>query len=1573
MTLPTDSQWARYSVLCAQLQPLPPAARQAQLAAWQASRTEDPQVLSLLAFHYALPPDPDRDRTGERLGPFTLEEPLGAGGMGVVYRAQQQIGSAQRPVAVKLIHPALLRTAREEALARFQAEMSALVKLEHESIARIYDGGIGEDPHTHEPLPYIAMEYVRDGRPLTTYAQDAALAWPERLQLVLRVCRAVQYAHEHGIVHRDLKPANILVDREGRPFVIDFGLAAACDALLPGGHQASGTPAYMSPEQVSATWGAVSAKSDVYALGLILYELLTEQLPYALPPQGAWEQLCDVITTAIPLPLGQYRPEYQGEVEALVAHALAKRPADRCAVAVLRARLERCVQAQPVRRARVEGERKQVTVLCATMQGETSLVETLGEEGVYDLLNQVYARLIPAVQQEGGTVQDLTGDGMLALFGAPSAVENAPLHACRAALTMQAQLRAVGGEVAATHGVRLTARIGLHTGPVVVGTVGTDRRLEYKAVGDTVHGAARLAALATPGSIWLSEATARLVEGYVQSPCVGERTVPGMRGPQRVYGLEGLSDGLARFDLARQRGLTPLVGRERELALLSASLATVRQGRGGVVVLQGEPGIGKSRLVADVRHQSRPERLLWLEGRALSFGRSLSYWPFIEILKGWCGIVETDTEAQAWRKLEQAIRALFGARTPELVPYLGTVLALEIPGEYQQRVHYLDAQALGRQVFLSIHQLFAQLARRQPLLVVLEDWHWVDASSVALCEHLLPLASRLGVLFWFVTRADPADSTARIRAAAARHPSMPFQEIALVALGEDDSRQLLDTLVGPLPEAVRSQILTKTEGNPFFVEEVVRALIAEGRLVKDTRAGAWRLARPGVALGLPDTIQEVIAARLDRLEDGVKRVVKLAAVIGRSFFLRILQAIAEAGDAVDSGLTQLEHAELIRLRQQLPEVEYIFKHALVQEAAYGSILAERRRVIHGSVAAAIERLFAERLEEFASLLAHHYALAEDWEKAQVYLFKAGDQAGRMAADAEALEHYRQAEAAYARVAAQELTPLQRAILDRKLGQAFYGVGNYGQAIEHGTRALAHLGIAYPRTRWGVRRSLVYFLAVHFLRWVVRGTGHAHRPTMEVATAQEISMICRLLVWLDYFSDEERSALDGLIDLYAGERSGDVLGRVRGHSALAIMLMTLRAFAPARRHLAEADTIGQRSAEPAATATTALVRGWLGLVTGSLDAGFDALQQSAATFHRIGDIRGWGGASFLVCWILYVRAACAAIAPLASAMLRIGQDAGDPFVTSWGQVGLGLRALLAGPLDEAATHLAAVYDVTGRISSFRMQATVGGLLVKCRLRQGRLAEAAGILHEALGLIKAKHLRGEWSADPLNAFAALCLIEADRLSGAPQRQALRTARRACAQALRYTQDAAPWLPETLRLQGTLLWLAGHTTSAERHWQRSLATAEHLSLALERARTLLEMGIRRNDAGLVDEATGVFVQTGARVDLACSLHARARMTSESGADVGVTLQCYDQAIAVLAEVKGEYALGAACRQRARLHKQVGRVDLARADLAQAQRCFAAVGATVEQAEVEQEAVTLGERDRNALYSNARRSIIQ
>jgi class 3 adenylate cyclase/tetratricopeptide (TPR) repeat protein len=1210
-------------------------------------------------------------------------------------------------------------------------------------------------------------------------------------------------------------------------------------------------------------------------------------------------------------------------------------------------------------RSALEGERKLVTVLFCDLANSTPLAARLGAEAMHTLLNRFFALALAEVHRYDGTINQFLGDGFMALFGAPVAHEDHARRALLAALGLQQRLRDPAGEAATLREVRV--RIGVNTGMVVVGTIGDNLRMDYTAVGNTTNLAARLQALAEPGTVRLSEATYRAALPYFEFTALGKHALKGMAEPVEVYDVRRVrSAGDGGRHTAPTSISSPLVGRDRELSSLSASLETLLRGSGGVVILQGEPGMGKSRLVAEARRRSGAEGVRWLEGRALSFGRRLSYWPFIEILKRCFGIDDNDAEAQAWRKLEQATQALFEARAPEIVPYIATVLSLEMTGEYARRVHYLDAQALGRQVFLSMRQLFERLAQRQPIVLVLEDWHWVDHSSVALCEHLLPLTSS-GLLFWFITRAEPGDPAARIRATASRHPGVLFQELALVPLAADHSGALLDHLIGTnaLPEAVRSLILRKTEGNPFFIEEVIRGLIAEGTLIKDARDGAWRLARPVAALALPDTIQGVIVARIDRLEEGVKSVLKLAAVIGRSFFLRILQAIAEAGDAVESGLAQLEHADLVRVRQQLPELEYIFKHGLVQEAAYGSILAERRRAIHRSVAEAIERLFAERLEECTSLLAYHYARAEDWEKAQAYLFKAGDQAGRMAADAEALEHYRQAEAAYMQVAAQELTPLQRATLDRKLGQAFYGVGNYDQAVEQFSRALAQLGLRYPQTRRAVRRSTLKFLAVHILRRLRPDRGRTTRPTMDLARAREISTICHSLALMDYFVDPERFALDSLIELYAGERSGDVLARVRGLATLGIVLITFRTLPLARRCVAEASALGQDTDHPAALGAAAFARGWLQWTMGSLEESAQSFAQSATAYEGMGDIRMWAVSTSARFYVVYQQADFASAAQLAADLVRVGENAGDPHILSWGREALGVLALAVGPLDEAASHLTAFRDLCLHLSDFRRRTGAEGFLGKCRLRQGRLQEAAAVIRTAMDLIAATNLHGRWTGEPHHTIAEFCLVEASRVPDRGRREAIRTASRACVKAL---QCAPAWLPEALRLHGTQAWLSGDTTSARARWQQSLETAEKLRLPVERARTLLEMGDRLADVALVDEATRVFEQTGAKVYLGFSLHARARLERESGADVGSTLQRYDRAIAALDEVQAEYTLGVACRQRAHLHTQYGRLDQARADLVQAQSCFAAVGATEEQAEVEQEAIALGERDGSA-----------
>jgi class 3 adenylate cyclase/tetratricopeptide (TPR) repeat protein len=1184
-------------------------------------------------------------------------------------------------------------------------------------------------------------------------------------------------------------------------------------------------------------------------------------------------------------------------------------------------------------RSVIEGERKQGTVLFCDLANSTDLTERLGAEAMHELLNSFFELALAEVHCLEGTINQFLGDGFMALFGAPLAHEDHVRRALLSALRIREKLRdAAAARTTALSHVRV--RMGVNTGAVVIGRIGDNLRMDYTAVGGTTNLAARLQQLARPGLIYVSESVYAAGHPYFDFRSVGKHALKGISEPVAVYDLARARPRQESESHAKSLGVgSPLVGRDAELAVLQGELEGLLQGKGGVLVLTGEPGVGKSRLVAEASRRVESVNVLWLEGRAVSFGRSLSYWPFIEILKNCFDIEDDDVEDESWRKLEGGLTALFSERTPETLPYLGTMLALRVPREYEDRVKYLDGQGLRRQVFLCMRQLFEQLALRQPVALLL------DQSSIDLAEHLLSLASSMPLLATFVTRRDPEGPATRVRQFASEHPSDRFQEVTLAPLSEGQSATLVDNLVGNLnlPTALREQILRKTEGNPFFIEEVIRSLVTDGVLARGSRDHAWQLAKPVEQVNLPDTIQGLILARIDRLDDEVKQALKLASVIGRSFFHRVLEAISEAERNLDSSLAELEHAELIRQRQQLPEIEYIFKHALVQEAAYGSMLAERRRGIHRRVAQAIEMVFADRVDEFTSLLAYHYSRAEDWDKAQEYLFKAGDQAGRMAADAEALEHFRQAEAAYLKAFGDRLSPLQRTSLARKIGAALYGTGHYEQALEQGRRALLQAGLRYPTSRWGVRRAILRYLGAHFLRRLRRRAGIPKRRDMDSALAKEISAVCHLMSWVDYFLDEERMVLDSLLELHVGERSSYSLAEARGLSSLGFGFMTFNARRLARRYHAEAGAVAQRTNNPSAIAFAWLALGVLDFYEGGWGECESVLGKAASAYREAGDIHGWGAATLMLSFVIAFRGNLSLAAALSTELVRAGQGAADPQVASWGFQNLGYPGLARGPLDETAANLRKGRDLAVKIPAWQNLVYEIALLSKCLVLQGKLDDAVAAVGEALHIIKVEALRSDFDqVEALTALAMVNLALADRLEGSPRRAALREARSACRKALRSARRMPGWLPEALRLHGTSDWLSGNQVAAHKRWRESLTAAEKFAFPVERARTLLEIGYRTGDIELIEQATEVFRQVGAKVFLAFALHYLAQLRSPSSGDIAATIIDYAKAIAALEEVEADYELASACTQCARLHEQLGQKEEARATLEKAKKSF-------------------------------------
>ena len=1126
----------------------------------------------------------------------------------------------------------------------------------------------------------------------------------------------------------------------------------------------------------------------------------------------------------------------------------------------------------------LEGERKQVTVLFCDMANSTELVQRVGADAMHALLNQFFELALTEVHRLEGTINQFLGDGFMALFGAPLAHEDHVRRALLSAIGIRDKLKetAASGHEALRALGTVRIRMGIHTGMVVVGKIGDNLRMDYTAIGDTTNIAARLQQSAGPGQIHTSEAVHAAGRPFFEFSPIGRQALKGIKEPVAVFELtrahrEGQESRTRRLGIG-----SALVGRDRELSIVQDALDRLDRGQGGTLIVTGEPGAGKSRLVTEIRRRRPSGPMLWLEGRAVSFGRSLSYWPFIEILRGCFDIGEDDAEDATWRKLTSGLTNLFAERAPEMLPYLATVLALRLSPEQEERVKYLDGQALRRQVFLCMRQLFEQLALRQPVVLLLEDWHWADQSSIELAEHLLPLTDTTPLLAFFATRPDPAGPAAHIRRFAAEQTGRHLREIALLPLSEQQSALLVANLVGAadLPPTLREQILRKTEGNPLFIEEVIRSLVTDGVLVRSTKDESWQVVRQVDQVNLPDTVQGLILARIDRLDEEVKQALKLASVIGRSFFNRVLQVISATRGSLEASVAELEHAELIRERQRLPEIEYIFKHALVHEAAYGSILTENRRAIHRRVAQAIEMLFEGRLDEFASLLAHHYTRAEDWDKAQEYLFKAGDLAGRMAADTEALEHFRQAEAAYLKAFGDRLNPPQRAALARKVGSALYGTGHYEKALEQFRRALSQLGLDYPASRWGIRRAVLKQLAEHAWGRLRGRVGLPVARRMDLATAQEISTICHSMSWMDYFLDKERMLLDCLLELRAGEHSTYAVAEARGLSSLGFGFMTFDVRGLSRRYHLRAAVVAEQTSNPSAIAFASFALGFLDFYDGAWDASEANLSQGAAIYREAGDLHRWGGAVLMRALVISFKGDLPQLAATGAELMRAGLDAADPQLTSWGMQVRSYAEIAQGPLDVAATHLREGAALAAKIPAWDNFLYQKSLLGKCLLLQGKFDEAVTALREAQRVMVLEKLSKPFDHVELLAAVATCsLALVEPLEGAARQQALREAKHDCRNALRSARRQPGWLPQALRLQGTLDWLCDRPAAAQRCWAESLALAERFGFPIERAQTLLEKGQRVGDAALIEQAAEVFRRTGATTYLALALQALGR----------------------------------------------------------------------------------------------------
>ncbi|MCG8637737.1 MAG: AAA family ATPase [Desulfobacterales bacterium] len=647
-------------------------------------------------------------------------------------------------------------------------------------------------------------------------------------------------------------------------------------------------------------------------------------------------------------------------------------------------------------RGSIEGERKLVTVFFCDVTGFTSLSEQLDPEAVHQIMDGCFKILMEEIHRFEGTINQFTGDGVMALFGAPIAHEDHAQRACKAALSIQARLRGYGKKVRAEFGPDFKMRIGLNSGPVVVGAIGDDLRMDYTAVGDTTNLAARMESMADPGSVLLSESTHRQVRRYFDCENLGTVTVKGKKEPQTIFRLIGKSGIHSRLDASQARGFIDYIGREQETADLVNAFDRVRRGSGRVVGIVGEAGIGKSRFVFEMHRQmGRQARLV--ETRCLQYKSNIPFFPLIKMITSLFDIGKGESEKAVHDKLTKGLKAI----DPELltqVPALRHFLSLP-PGD--TRWEALDPREKRESIFEALRNLFIRMSRNLPLVLVVDDIQWLDNTSEEFLNYFTGWISNAKVLLLLLYRQEYSHSWG----------GKPYySQIAIPPLSGAESRQFIRALLGAgeISDRLESLIYNRTSGNPLFMEELSTTLIEDRTIVKE--AGQWRLKDTGDLVHVPETIQGIIAGRMDRLEDNTKTTMQMASVIGRSFGFHLLQRLTGMDDAIKDYLLTLRNLEFINEKTLFPELEYIFKNMITREVAYNSLLLNHRRVIHGNIGLAIEEMYGEQPEAFYEILAFHFSKSGRHGKAVHYLKASGDKAMQNHSAFEAFEFYKRAAA-----------------------------------------------------------------------------------------------------------------------------------------------------------------------------------------------------------------------------------------------------------------------------------------------------------------------------------------------------------------------------------------------------------------------------------------------------------------------------------------------------------------------------------------------------------------------------------
>jgi serine/threonine protein kinase/tetratricopeptide (TPR) repeat protein len=899
---------------------------------------------------------------GTVIAHYTILDLLGTGGMGVVYRARDE--QLQRLTALKFLPPH--RVADAALKRRFLTEARAIAALDHPNVCTIYE--IGETP---DGQLYLAMP-LYEGETLQSCLSRGVLPLERAVAVARGMAAGLSAAHDRGIVHRDVKPSNVMLLQDGRVKLLDFGIAKVKGMTATSSGERMGTLAYMSPEQIGGE--GVDHRADIWALGAVLYEMLTGRVP------GARTYV----------PASEFRDEVPSELDDLIAMATARLPERRFAsmadVAAALAALDHRSEGKTASvRAPTGGqrtvtaaaghtptpERRRATVVVSRIAQHDSMIEQLCPEDLDEMATAVRETVVDAIRRHGGLVNVADGDAIVALFGIPAAHEDDDVRAVKAALELQARVRAITTPALERLQRRVAVQTGVDSGSVVAQRLREGGR-RYAIAGASAEAAARLAALAAPGTILISPECHRLVEPFFLAEPAGPVSLHPNEAPIEPYRVLGESGVHTRLEATDPATLTPFTGRLQELSALQTLVAEARGGRGRIAVVVGDAGIGKSRIVHELRDRIKPSATKALIGRCRSYSGIAAYLPIVEMVRELLDLRRDDDAARVVVKIRETDDSL-----EPFIPFYLHLLA--VPSEVFVVPRLLPGEHLQTAILDALAALVMSVAKRSPLLLLFEDWHWADDASRDVLHRISEIVESHPIAVVVTTRPE-----ARVLAELAQTGTV----VHLEALQQSACMVLLQALLAAerVDEDLVRRLHERTGGNPFFLEQVVHSLREEGTLV--VKAGEAALERDPESLRVPATVQAVIRTRLDRLDGDAREVLRVASAIGREFAGDLLGAAVPGHIDTPRALERLRAASLIQQVRVVPDAVYRFKHILTQEVAYDSFLEHQRKTAHGAVARALERQGAGQHDDHAETLAHHFGGAELWPEAVQYGWRA---------------------------------------------------------------------------------------------------------------------------------------------------------------------------------------------------------------------------------------------------------------------------------------------------------------------------------------------------------------------------------------------------------------------------------------------------------------------------------------------------------------------------------------------------------------------------------------------------------